>query len=302
MMPLILCYTIVITGTCIFLITRIKYYKTELKRAKDEKEALHKDFVQAIHANNFFKNELGKFQSTNSFLENQLNQLKKDYALLENVLEKKKNAKKDFDKKKQDDQNVRDAIEDALNTSPASFYTLKESCMNPNESRMFHYINEALDKLITNPDERKLYYVFPQVCLYSFVNISPGLKDTLREATKNKYIRKSIDYVICKSNKKYYPANWSRSHPDYTYYAFMPILLIELDGLSHSSSSQYGEDAFQRQQQNDKFKDDLFKGLNVPLIRYQLEQPYIQKSDASKVKQEIEQKLIATSFVNGKSD
>lgn len=69
--------------------------------------------------------------------------------------------------------------------------------------------------------------------------------------------------------------------PYYSNYTFMPILLIELDGPSL------------------QINDNLFEGLNVPLIRYQLEQPYIQKVDASKIKQEIKQTLIATSFVNG---
>ena len=55
-------------------------------------------------------------------------------------------------------------IEDQLLTSPDEFYYLKSSCMNRNESRMFYYINCALNEFLS-PDQRKNYSVFPQVSL-----------------------------------------------------------------------------------------------------------------------------------------
>lgn len=256
-------YALITTLLCLILLFRISYQKNKLKKRKN----------------------------AHILLESELEKEKQEKIALENILEKKKNAKEAFYKQQQDKQEVYDAIEDALNNSPASFYTLKESCMNPNESLMFYYINAALNELITNPEERKLYYVFPQICLYSFVNTSSNLTGPLLSTAKNKYIRKSVDYLICKDSKKKYPPNWSPSHPEYCYHAYKPILAIELDGLSHSSP-KYGEEAFKRQQVNDKFKTDLFDGLKIPLIRHQLEYAYVKPSvDGSKIKEEIAEKF-----------
>lgn len=169
-------------------------------------------------------------------------------------------------------------IENELLLFPENFYYMKHSCMNQNESRMFYYINCALDDLIPS-DQRSNYFVFPQVSLHAFIGIHTGvqkiyLKNKL--ATRN-MVAKNVDYIICQ-----------RVKDGSNYYDYKPIVIIELDGSSHYSSS-YGTEVLARQQASDKFKDMLFDSLSLPLVRYHMDiTDHVIREDRYRIKQHLQ--------------
>lgn len=187
-------------------------------------------------------------------------------------------------------QSARQSLEYNLRQSPSEFYSLKNSCMTVNESRMFYYINTVLNELLPDPAERATYYVFPQVALYSLVNLQTDLAPLPREIATKNYIAKSIDFVICRCNKqKYRP--YVSPNSMYNYYAYTPILLIELDGQSHYSPTQYGKKNYNRQQENDSFKNALSAGLKIPLLRYRITNNYLSSKDMPYIKQMLAENL-----------
>lgn len=155
--------------------------------------------------------------------------------------------------------------------------------MNHNEARMFYYIQEALRELIPQDEIRKNYYIFPQVSLYSFIKIR-NLSPIAEKIARRNYITKSIDFVICHCQKMISPSG-------YNDYYYVPIVLIELDGNSHSSPNAYGERAFAQQKNSDNFKNTLFDDLGIPFIRYQLSNNKIYAKDAHLIKQNLKDVL-----------
>lgn len=192
--------------------------------------------------------------------------------------------------KKKEMQSARQSLEYNLRQSPSEFYYVKNSCMTVNESRMFYYINTALNELIPDSTERATYYVFPQVALYSLINLRSNLAHLPREIATKNYMAKSIDFVICRCNKQKYSPYAS---PDkmYDYYAYTPILLIELDGQSHFSPTQFGMKNYYKQQENDAYKNALSAGLKIPLLRYRITNNYLSSKDAPYVKQMLAENL-----------
>lgn len=198
---------------------------------------------------------------------------------LESVLKKKKKAKEYYDTQRQNSEATQNAIEYDLRCAPSKFYTLKSSCMNANEALMYYYLNKSLTALIPNPNERKVYYVFPQVCLYSFVKIRHDLPSMAHNIAQRNYIAKSFDYVIC------------RCHKVYNHYEYTPVLLIELNGQSHYSSIPYGANAFSRQQANDAFKKALTEDLHIPLANFRLENNHLSHKDLPEVHRMLREQL-----------
>lgn len=200
---------------------------------------------------------------------------------LQNILSQKKKARAYFETKREEAGNARKYAKSEISRAPSNFYSAKSSCMTKNESLMFYYLNTALTDLIPNPWERKNYYVFPQVSLYSLVRIRDELKtrSQTRAIVENSYISKSIDFVICHCYKV---GNM---------YQYKPVLLIELDGLSHSPYSPYGKEAVKRQMENDAFKDSLFKDLNIPFSRFTLK-ANLNRSDLPEIYKMLREHLI----------
>ncbi len=197
---------------------------------------------------------------------------------LQNILSKKKKAKIYYENKRKETEAAQNAIKREILHSPASFYSLNDSCMNKSESLMFYYLNMALHNLIRDSSERKNYYIFPQVSLHSLIHMSgvPSFKENI---AKTNYIAKSIDFVIC------------YCHKVGTSYHYTPVLLIELDGQSHFSSSAYGSASFNRQVENDNFKNALFESLNVRFCRFNIN-TRLTRSDLSEVYRMVYEQLI----------
>lgn len=264
--------TVIFELTTIFLLAKV----FSLKQLAKKNDTITK---QNIDLNNLL---IQKEKECNFYLDN-IDSLLAENQNLQNILDKKAEATSFYIQNQE-----RIAAEDALYTanllsSPSEFFLQKNSCMTHNESRMFYYINVALTELIPNSNERKNYYVFPQVSLYSFIKIR-NLSSIAERIARRTYITKSIDFVICQCQKL-------TSSSGYSDYYYVPIVLIELDGKSHSSPDAYGNRAFDQQTKSDQFKNVLFEDLGIPFIRYQLSNNQIYAKDASLIKQKLKEIL-----------
>ncbi len=178
---------------------------------------------------------------------------------------------------KQDEENILNSIL----AHPEHYYYAKRSCMNKNESRMYYYINCALDELFPDKKLRNKYIVFPQVSLHAFFQIQPDInKDYfLYNLVRRNWVAKNIDYIIC-----------NISYED-NYYYYKPIIMIELDGSSHFSAS-FGAKELERQKDSDTFKDSLSEAFHLPLIRYRIDTTdRVVKDDRDKIKERISEEF-----------
>lgn len=165
---------------------------------------------------------------------------------------------------------------------PTLYYYLKNSCMNKNESRMFYYINCALDEFFPDLTIRNNYIVFPQVSMFSFLGINDNLNKFSTKVALQ-ILSKNFDFIIC---NRYYAKN---------YYFYKPILLIELDGSSHYSPAKYGIEAFERQKNSDQYKNRLANAFNIPQIRYCMnDNDLITKDDRDKIKTILQKYFIVS--------
>ena len=210
---------------------------------------------------------------------------------LQSELKKKKKISAQYREQNRQSIEVANTITEKMLALPSDFYFRSDSCMTPNESRIFYYLNTALDEIFPDPTERSNYYIFPQVSLHSLVKLRPGLTGIPYDVAKSNYVAKSIDFVICRcSRKKWNPH--AASGKLYDFYAYSPVLLIELDGQSHFSAQKYGQKSFDQQKKNDAFKNALFKGLNIPFIRYTYyDSSYVSSKDAPLIKECVKRYL-----------
>lgn len=181
-------------------------------------------------------------------------------------------------------------LNDNLLTKPSDFYVPSNSCMTPNECRMYYYIETALFELFPYKTiKEKKYFVFPQVALHSIIEKREGLTQLADDTAFYAYSSKSIDFVICHCTLQNYKRD--DNIQDATFYAYTPVLLIELDGDSHYSSKRYGRKAFQHQMENDKFKNSVFTDLHIPFLRYQLRNNSIYNEDSEIIKTKLKEYL-----------
>jgi len=135
--------------------------------------------------------------------------------------------------------------------------------MNYDEASVYYYITKALDQIITNPKERKKYFVFPQYALHSIIQTNPNLdsKSKSHEIATRNFVAKSIDFIVC------YHSSDKNIKNNYTNHSYQPVFAFELDGPSHSSNT-YGEEAFERTKKGDELKNAIFASQCIPLIHY----------------------------------
>ena len=183
---------------------------------------------------------------------------------LQDILNKKEHSYELYLERKQEEQK----IENALFDKPSDFYWLKPTCMTPMEAGMFYYIYKSLETIIPNENERKNYFVFPQVALHSFINMHKTIEDdnSICSIARRNFVAKSVDFIIC------YHYSEKRSYMNYSDHYYKPLLLIEIDGNSHFSPKAYGKEKLLQQQKSDCFKDLLAQDLNIPFLRYIPEQ------------------------------
>lgn len=161
-----------------------------------------------------------------------------------------------------------------IENHPSDYYYLKNSCMNPNESRVFYYLNCILDEFFKGK-RREDFFVFPQVSLYTFININSNIEQNhVAKYIALQKLAKNVDFIICQRYK------------DDSYYLYRPILLIEIDGESHRSTTPFGEKSLSKQQKTDAFKNSISSALGLPLFRYRHDTS-IMHDDRDKIKDEL---------------
>jgi len=168
--------------------------------------------------------------------------------------------------KKQEE--IQTAQENLFITETQNLYQLKNSILNKSESRNYYWINKELFSSDYADEYKETYgklYVFPQVALHSVISLAySNVKYDIytNNFFRNKYLSKSIDFLICSLIvKEYSDPDGNVTHKDYLY---NPILAIEIDGVFHSSESQI---------KRDNIKNAILAAINLPLIRYSLESP-----------------------------
>ncbi|MCM1386451.1 MAG: DUF2726 domain-containing protein [Bacillus sp. (in: Bacteria)] len=200
-------------------------------------------------------------------LRKKYSRIKRDFQELKRKTELE-NQKRDSYKGSKDD------ISLDIENNPANYYCLKNSCMNPNESRVFYYLNCILDEFFKEK-RREDFIVFPQVGLYAFISIGSEVeKNYMAKDIALQRLAKNVDFIICQRYKKD------------SYYLYRPILLVEIDGKSHRSTTPFGEKSLLKQQKTDALKDNISSALGLPLFRYKHDSS-IMRDDRYKIKDEL---------------
>lgn len=98
--------------------------------------------------------------------------------------------------------------------------------------------------------------------------------------------KKNADFLICH-------CRWQKlktedpSEKSSGFYAYSPVMWIELDGSSHISGQKYGWDNYINQQHRDAFKNKLAQQLAIPLLRYSLPNDTISPEDRKQIEARI---------------
>ena len=209
-----------------------------------------------------------QLEEKNSKLLEENNKLYSQIQALTNKLDaaQKVLEKNDFRKNKyfQEKQNTKEAQEEMLNNL-SEYFHIKETIISQSEAEMFYFLTTALDKVLS-PKERRYYYLFPQVSLYAFTAQEDSLTDEQKKLCLSILGGKHSDFIIC--------------HRDY--YKYVPVLIVELDDISHFSD-KYGKDSFSKTQINDRFKNNLSISLELPLLRYRLSNGRLSDADKNAI-------------------
>lgn len=165
---------------------------------------------------------------------------------------KRKDTKSYYAKVKQTNENAQKQQNEYIQNNLSSIYKIKQSILNTPEQRIFYFCGKILEEL-----SLENYYAFPQVQLYSIVEMRNRQRDlfpdpTLYDEILRKIIAKSIDVLICKKNVNY-------SENKLQKYFYTPVLAIEFDGSGHSFTP--------KQCENDNFKNNLFESIDLPFLR-----------------------------------
>lgn len=152
-------------------------------------------------------------------------------------------------------------IESEVANNISKYCHTKTSFITKTESEMLYAMNEILDHILSNK-QRKYYHLFPQVNFYAFIEQNDSITEDEKNICQRLIGGKHADFILCHRN----------------YFEYTPILIIELDDLSHFTM-KYGKEQFSKTQKNDQLKNNLATDLNLPLLRYRLSYGEIAKAD-----------------------
>lgn len=205
-------------------------------------------------------------QSYNHQLEYRNQELFQQYQQLENENLQLRNmlySKEDNSQKQKPEQKNEKDSKKYIREHLSDYFYTRHSMLSSNESRMYFYMCISLDKIFPDKKYRDDYLLFPQVNLYAFITnkVSSVPADIIGG--------KHTDFVLCHKYRE----------PKSGFYCYEPMLMIEIDDCSHFSSDVYGDEAFKKIRYNDRLKNDLSTGLNLPLLRYRLSDKGVSKND-----------------------
>ncbi len=228
------------------------------------------------------KTEIEKTEIHISQVQHELSQMQKMITQMAQTLdaehEESVNKQLKFQKKQQwykEKERQADEITHEILSSPSSFYYTVNSCMTPIESHMFYFLTSGLQSIFPDYSDRKNYFIFPQISLHAFIKkINKPVKttvsfmdDELSDLPRRNLVGKNVDFILCcRSYKKKNPTDVD----SIGFFAYKPVLMIEIDGTSHFSDERYGKESFDRTHKSDLFKNALAMDLNISLLRYKL--------------------------------
>lgn len=165
-------------------------------------------------------------------------------------------------------ENINKQRKDYVLNNISSLYSKKGTVINHLEQRAFFYCEQIIKELNLNN-----YYIFPQVSLYSFIDMTNKKRSSFQDKrlfdTIFQFISsKSIDILICKKEQSF------------STYNYTPVLAIEIDGGGHGCTA--------RQYENDNFKNLLFEQLNMPFLRIVTKDNYITPIEKEQIKNKLE--------------
>ncbi len=123
---------------------------------------------------------------------------------------------------------------------------------------LFSYRERVFYQALARSVDWNRYDVFAKVRLADFTDLANQPED--QKYHRNRILCKHIDFLLC-------------SKP-----SFAPVLAIELDDSSHK---------LMEHDERDKFKDNLFQTVGIPLLRMKLQSHYSNED----LRKEIEEKL-----------
>ncbi len=116
-------------------------------------------------------------------------------------------------------------------------YQSKELLMTPTETLFFHHLIRAINQ--------EKHHINCSVRLWSIIKVKPSVKEKWRD--ENKINRKEIDFIITDKN------------------SLKIILAVELDDHTHNRTDRI---------KRDKFVNDLFRSVGIPLLRIPAQDSY----------------------------
>jgi very-short-patch-repair endonuclease len=131
---------------------------------------------------------------------------------------------------------------------PAYHYGRVEAVLNNSEKKFYLVLKQAL--------MGKGYEIFPKIRMADFLKVKNVNDHSLFWKEQNKILRKHVDFLICDTTN------------------FLPLLVIELDGPTHSKWEN---------QQRDNFKNEALKIANLPLLRVEVQNSYDVQSLGQKI-------------------
>lgn len=126
-----------------------------------------------------------------------------------------------------------------IQPEPAYHYASVEAVLDKWEKEFYFVLKNTLDK--------RGYEIFPKIRMADFLKVKNVKDNSLWWKEQNKILRKHVDFLICDDKN------------------FLPLLVIELDGYSHSKK----ENAHR-----DKFKNEALEIAGVPLLRVTIQNVY----------------------------
>lgn len=258
----------------ICLLTIIFAFRNKKSKTRyNQSEATDKEFHQLEEKlrhlqdeNTSLEEKLRHLQTDNTSLKKELqrlNSLEQENQRLNKVIAEKNENSRKWAQKKKDEKEAAAAAEREVRNNLSRYYYRDDTLMNKSESFLFFYITQSLDEIFLNRKGRDYYYLFPQASIFSFIKQTKNFpKHVIGVGGKN------IDFVLC--------------HCQYsdkaTFFKYEPILMIEIDGPHHFEKTYETQD-FQQTQESDRLKNNVAYKMNIPLLRYRLNDGEASKAD-----------------------
>lgn len=247
---------------------RNKKSKTQYNRSEGTDKEFHQleeKLLNLQDENTSLEEKLRHLQTENTLLKKELqrlNSLEQENQHLNKVIAERNEKSRKWKQKKEDEETATEAAEREVRNNLSRYYYRDDTLMNKSESLLFFYITQSLDEIL-NRKNHAYYYLFPQASIFSFIKSTKDIPKNV-----NAIGGKNVDFVLC-----------HRQYSDNAeFFKYDPILMIEIDGPHHFEKT-YEKQDFQQTQKSDSLKNNVAYEMNIPLLRYRLNDGEASKAD-----------------------